>query len=202
MPLLRDDLVMGISAREKLPIASPFVSLSTHMLIALTAGTLRARCLFSRRTEFLVCMDSRNAVHTQEIRGRDGLRSVFENLSTYEATTHFNGQSPVTWAQDSATGVSYCLAHHVKVDGPRRSLMIASIRYLDHFVKMDGHWYSRQRKFALFSVPRRKSHDYLRRTTSEQAEDVATSRHQRISRTDPCAKHPSLWLYGIGNISA
>src|SRR5882757_9617293 len=85
--------------------------------------------LFTADTEFLVYMDSRNAVPTQEIRGRDGLRPVFENLSTYEATTHFNGQSTVTWAQDSATGISYCLAHHVKVDGASRNLMIASIRY-------------------------------------------------------------------------
>jgi ketosteroid isomerase-like protein len=105
--------------------------------------------LFTEDTEFLVYMDSRNAVPTQEIRGRDGLRRVFENLSTYEATTHFNGQSTVTWAQDSAAGVSYCIAHHVTLDGPRRSLMIASIRYLDHFVKIDGRWYFRQRNLMV-----------------------------------------------------
>jgi SnoaL-like protein len=105
--------------------------------------------LFTADTEFLVYMDSRNAIPTQEIRGRDGLRPVFENLKTYEATTHFNGQSTVTCTRDSATGVSYCLAHHLKVDGPHRSLMIASIRYLDQFVKMDGHWYFRQRKLMV-----------------------------------------------------
>jgi hypothetical protein len=27
--------------------------------------------------------------------------------------------------------------------------MIASIRYLDQFVKMDGHWYFRQRKLMV-----------------------------------------------------
>jgi hypothetical protein len=48
----------------------------------------------------LVYMDSRNAVPTQEIRGRDGLRPVFENLSTYEATTHFNGQTAVAPSRD------------------------------------------------------------------------------------------------------
>ena len=105
--------------------------------------------LFTADTEFLVYMDSRNPVATQEIHGRDGLRPVFENLNTYEATTHFNGQSTVTWSQDSATGVSYCLAHHVKVDGSSRSLMIASIRYLDHFVKLDGYWYFKQRKLMV-----------------------------------------------------
>jgi SnoaL-like domain len=105
--------------------------------------------LFTADTEFLVYMDSRNPVPTQEIRGRDSLRPVFENLSAYEATTHFNGQSTVTWEQDAATGVSYCLAHHVKVEGQTRSLMIASIRYLDQFVKMDGYWYFRQRKLMV-----------------------------------------------------
>ena len=105
--------------------------------------------LFTADTEFLVYMDSRNPVPAQEIRGRDGLRPVFENLNTYEATTHFNGQSTVTWARDSAKGVSYCLAHHVKVDGSSRSLMIASIRYLDHFVKTDGRWYFKQRKLMV-----------------------------------------------------
>ena len=105
--------------------------------------------LFTADTEFLVYMDSRNPTPTQEIRGRDSLRPVFENLSEYEATTHFNGHSTVTWEQDAATGVSYCLAHHVKVDDQSRSLMIASIRYLDQFVKMDGHWYFRQRKLMV-----------------------------------------------------
>jgi hypothetical protein len=50
--------------------------------------------LFTADTEFLVYMDSRNAVPTQEIRGRDDLRAVFENLSTYEATHgHFTSCS-------------------------------------------------------------------------------------------------------------
>ena len=61
----------------------------------------------------------------------------------------------MTWEQDAATGVSYCLAHHVKVDGQTRSLMIASIRYLDQFVKMDGHCYFRQRKLMVDWVDNR-----------------------------------------------
>jgi hypothetical protein len=84
--------------------------------------------LFTPDTEFLVCMDSRKDEVSQEIHGREGLRPVFENLSIYEATTHFNGQSTVIWDGETATGVSYCLAHHVKADGAGRSLMIASIR--------------------------------------------------------------------------
>jgi hypothetical protein len=46
--------------------------------------------LFTPETEFLVYMDSRKDEVSQEIHGREGLRRVFESLSTYEATTHFN----------------------------------------------------------------------------------------------------------------
>jgi hypothetical protein len=38
-----------------------------------------------------------------------------------------------------ARGVSYCLARHVKNENVKRSLMTASIRYLDTFTKQDGH---------------------------------------------------------------
>src|ERR1700760_4601293 len=50
--------------------------------------------LFTEDMEFLVYMDSRSEKPTQEIRGREGLRPVFGDLNQYQATTHFNGQSP------------------------------------------------------------------------------------------------------------
>lgn len=105
--------------------------------------------LFTADTEFLVYMDGRNPAPAEEIRGREGLRPVFENLRTYEATTHFNGQSTVTWSGDTATGISYCLAHHVKAEGSDRTMMIASIRYLDQFAKVEGYWRFRQRKLMV-----------------------------------------------------
>jgi len=105
--------------------------------------------LFTADTEFLVFMDSRDTNPTQKISGREGLRPVFENLNTYLTTTHFNGQSTVTLEPGSAKGVSYCLAHHVREEGKSRSIMIASIRYLDHFVKLQDHWYFQQRKLIV-----------------------------------------------------
>jgi hypothetical protein len=48
-----------------------------------------------------------------------------------------------------AAGVAYCVAHHVKVDGSARSLMVAAIRYLDTYVKDDGVWYFSQRKLMV-----------------------------------------------------
>jgi hypothetical protein len=41
---------------------------------------------------------------------------------------------------DRATGETYCLAHHVTVDGAMRRLMVASLRYLDTFAKINGSW--------------------------------------------------------------
>jgi ketosteroid isomerase-like protein len=105
--------------------------------------------LFTEDTGFLVYMDSRNPSPTQQIRGRAALAPVFDELNTYEATLHFNGQSTTVLDGDRASGVTYCLAHHVKVDGSVRSLMIAAIRYLDTFVKHDDTWFFSQRKLMV-----------------------------------------------------
>jgi hypothetical protein len=37
------------------------------------------------------------------------------------------------------------LAHHVTVNGGKRRLMVAALRYLDTFVKMDGTWFFAER---------------------------------------------------------
>ena len=102
--------------------------------------------LFTEGTHFVVYMDAKSEVPSQELHGRDALAPVFDNLNQYEATTHFNGQSTVVLDGTEATGVSYCLAHHVSVHGSERSLMIASIHYLDKFTKLDGIWYFAQRR--------------------------------------------------------
>jgi SnoaL-like protein len=59
---------------------------------------------------------------------------------------------------DRATGESYCLAHHLKVgeDG-QRTLMVASIRYLDEFVKQNGQWFFAERKLMVNWIDTRPS---------------------------------------------
>jgi ketosteroid isomerase-like protein len=105
--------------------------------------------LFTDDTDFLVYMDSRSPSPTQHLRGRAALAPVFDELKTYEATMHFNGQSTVELDGDHATGVTHCVAYHVKPDGVGRSLMTAAIRYLDSFVKQDGTWLFDQRKLIV-----------------------------------------------------
>src|SRR6266853_722815 len=75
------------------------------------------------------------------------LAPVFAELNKYDATTHFVGQSTIfTLTPDRGTGEAYCLAHHVTVDGGKRRLMVASLRYLDTFVKIDGAWLFSERR--------------------------------------------------------
>ncbi|WP_051740842.1 nuclear transport factor 2 family protein [Streptomyces xylophagus] len=106
--------------------------------------------LFTEDTRFLVFMDAKAAEPTQTLHGRESLAPVFDNLNTYQATTHFNGQSTVSLDGDRATGESYCIAHHIAVDeSGQRTLMIASIRYLDEFTKQDGEWYFAERRLMV-----------------------------------------------------
>jgi ketosteroid isomerase-like protein len=103
--------------------------------------------LFTADMRFVVYMNPKDATPSQELHSREALAPVFAELNKYEATTHFLGQSTIfTLTEDSATGEAYCLAHHVTLEGGKRRLMLASLRYLDTFVKHDGSWLFAERR--------------------------------------------------------
>jgi ketosteroid isomerase-like protein len=103
--------------------------------------------LFTADTHFVVYMNAKDPTPSQEFHSREALAPVFAELNKYDATTHFVGQSTIfTLSDNRATGETYCLAHHVTVDGQKRSLMIAALRYLDTFVKIDGAWLFAERR--------------------------------------------------------
>src|ERR1700751_950390 len=90
--------------------------------------------LFTDDTHFVVYMNAKDPTPSMELHSREALAPVFADLNKYDATTHFIGQSTLfTLTPDQATGEAYCLAHHVTVDGAKRRLMVASLRYLDTF---------------------------------------------------------------------
>jgi hypothetical protein len=102
--------------------------------------------LFTPDTHFVVFMNAKDPTPSQELHSREALAPVFADLNKYHATTHFVGQSTIfTLTSDRATGEAYCLAHHITVDGRKRRLMLASLRYLDTFVKLDGAWFFSER---------------------------------------------------------
>ena len=113
--------------------------------------------LFTADTHFVVFMDAKNPAPSQELHSRDALAPVFADLNKYEATTHFVGQSTIfTLTPDRATGEAYCLAHHVTVEGAKRHLMVASLRYLDTFLKQEGQWLFSERRLYVDWVENRQ----------------------------------------------
>jgi SnoaL-like domain len=106
--------------------------------------------LFTTDTHFVVYMNAKEPKPSQELHSREALAPVFADLNRYDATTHFVGQSTIfTLDGDRATGEAYCLAHHVMADSGKRRLMIASLRYLDTFAKIDGAWFFAERLLYL-----------------------------------------------------
>jgi ketosteroid isomerase-like protein len=97
--------------------------------------------LFTPDTHFVVYMNAKDPTPSQELHSREALAPVFDDLNKYAATMHFVGQSTIlTLTNDRATGEAYTIAHHLTVDGARRRLMIAMLRYTDSFVKTNGEW--------------------------------------------------------------
>lgn len=108
------------------------------------------KALFTVDTRFAVHMDGERSEASYVLQGRDALAPVFDDLNRYEATMHFNGQSAVTIeGDDRATGESYTIAHHVFTEEGTRMIMVAWLRYLDVFSKIDGGWYFAERTLIL-----------------------------------------------------
>jgi hypothetical protein len=110
-------------------------------------------CAFSRATfftadtHFVVYMNAKDPTPSQELNSREALAPVFADLNKYAATMHFLGQTTILKLNnDRGTGETYCMPHHLTVDGGKRSLMIAALRYYDTFVKQDGAWLFAERK--------------------------------------------------------
>jgi hypothetical protein len=107
------------------------------------------KALFTKDTRFAVYMAGEGTDATYVLDGREALTPVFADLNRYDVTTHFNGQSTVVLDGDRATGESYTFAHHLYHDGDDRKIMIAALRYLDTFARIDGRWYFAERNLML-----------------------------------------------------
>jgi hypothetical protein len=103
--------------------------------------------LFTVDTHFVVYMNAKDPTPSQELHSREALAPVFDDLNKYAATQHFVGQSTIfTLTRDGATGEAYTMAHHLTIDGGKRRLMIAALRYGDTFAKKDGTWLFAERR--------------------------------------------------------
>jgi ketosteroid isomerase-like protein len=103
--------------------------------------------LFTKDTHFVVFMNAKDPTPSQELHSREELAPVFADLNQYAATMHFLGQTTIlTLTPDRGTGETYCMPHHLTIDGKNRRLTIAALRYTDTFVKAEGEWLFAERK--------------------------------------------------------
>jgi SnoaL-like domain len=103
--------------------------------------------LFTADTHFVVYMNAKDPTPSQELHSRAELAPVFEDLNKYAATMHFVGQSTITaLTGDRGTGEAYTLARHLAIEGEKRRLMTAALRYDDTFVKVNGAWLFAERR--------------------------------------------------------
>jgi ketosteroid isomerase-like protein len=97
--------------------------------------------LFTTDAHFVVYMNAKDPTPSQELHSREALAPVFADLNWYAATMDFVGQSTIfTLNGDRATGEAYSNACHLTVADESRRLMVAYLRYLDTFAKIDGTW--------------------------------------------------------------
>jgi hypothetical protein len=97
--------------------------------------------LFTADTHFVVYMNAKDPKPSQELHSREALAPVFADLNKYAATMHFLGQTTiVTLTGDRGAGETYCMPHHLTIEGEKRKLMIAALRYYDKFAKVNGEW--------------------------------------------------------------
>jgi hypothetical protein len=107
----------------------------------------RQMSLFTVDTHFVVYMDAKAPKPSQELNSREALAPVFADLNKYAATMHLLGQTTIlTLTDDQGTAETYCMPHHLTVEGEKRRLMIAALRYYDKFAKVDGAWLFAERQ--------------------------------------------------------
>ena len=143
-------------------------------------------------------MDGEGNEATYVLQGRESLTPVFADLNRYEATMHFNGQSTVTLEGDRATGESYTIAHHVFTEEGLRKMMVAWLRYLDVFVKIDGSWYFAERKLILDwseyeRSPHPRRHEHLRGRLTTRLRQRARPTPRTPRRAARCCRPRSGW---------
>src|ERR1700745_914782 len=95
--------------------------------------------LFTVDTHFVVYMNAKDSTPSQELHSRENLAPVFADLNKYDATMPFVGQSTIfSLTGNRATGEAYCIAHHLTVEGEKRRMMVAYLRYLHTYAKIAG----------------------------------------------------------------
>jgi hypothetical protein len=107
------------------------------------------KALFTDDTRFAVYMDGEGS-DVYVLQGREALTRRLDDLNRYDVTTRTStARALVTLDGNRASGESYTIAHHVFTEDGTRKIMVAALRYLDTFAKIDGRWYFEARDLIL-----------------------------------------------------
>jgi hypothetical protein len=83
------------------------------------------------------------------LEGRDTIVERMRGLEQYECTNHVVSNQSVEIDGDTASGETYCMAHHLyREDGIAMDLTMA-VRYQDRFVRRAGRWLFSERRLAV-----------------------------------------------------
>lgn len=105
--------------------------------------------LFANDYKLEVFYDS--TTPTQTVVGKDNLKQLFlDSLTPFAKTMHFNGQASVVFKSETeAEGIVYCRAFHYNNIDNVEKLMIATIKYLDKYKKLEDKWFFAERKLLV-----------------------------------------------------
>ena len=144
--MARHDDLNSIEAVDRLAIRELF---DAYAHCGGTRDAAGQKALFLEDCTFAVYMSGEGSEPAYVINSREGLTSVFADINQYSHTMHVNGQSTVVLDGDRATGDSYTIAHHLSGEGVGRIVMVAYLRYLDTYAKVDGAWLFAERRLIL-----------------------------------------------------
>ena len=80
--------------------------------------------------------------------GREDLKTKvlsFQDPPPYKQTYHLVANHVCTLADDSAGGITYCMAHHLTEKGDEKLVHVSCLRYDDRYVRTESGWLFEER---------------------------------------------------------
>jgi len=126
-------------------VTLPDDQLTIHGLVLSYAMTADQRdadgfaACFARDARLHVLDPAGVVLHTYD--GVDEIRTIPERLERYDRTLHHVTTHHAVIEGSTATGLTYCSAHHVSVaDDGQATDRVLEIRYVDQYVRIGGGW--------------------------------------------------------------
>jgi ketosteroid isomerase-like protein len=115
--------------------------------------------LFADDAEIIVPPPLAGSLPSSRLRGHDEIAGIIAGVSSFRRTRHVVSQQVLDIAGETATGETYCEAHHVAARRPdvlhsdsepeRVRDLVLALRYADGFARVGGRWLFTRRELHL-----------------------------------------------------